>query len=162
MHLRANGQLGLTLVELMVVIVIGAIILIAIAFAFSGVHQSFAKTRDHSTVRQDILVAKQLIRNRVRESISNTLSVADEGTTLNITPDGGAAEAIKKVGNDLAHQDGAETRTVISGRLSELLFELVPGHDAGTTLLNVVMTVTSGDASSTASFTTGLRNRSET
>ena len=162
MRLHRKATRALTLVEIMVAIVIGAIVLMATTVVLSGVHKMMVRVRDHSIVREDILVATRLIRANIRARNHEEVLVGEQGASLTISPNAGVVTTIKKVEMDLVRQSGDDSAIVIGDRLSDLKFELVPGHAAETKLLKVTLTVTVNDASSTASFTTGFRNKLET
>ena len=152
----------MSIVELMVAIVVATIVLMATTVALSAVHKMIVRARDHSLVREDVLVATRLIRSSVRVRTTEEVSIEDQGATLTIAPSGGIAKTITKMEMNLVRQTGGDNDILIRGRLSDLKFEFVPGHAAGTMLLKVTLTVAANDASSTASFTTGFRNKLET
>ena len=162
MRARMKGNLGLTLVETMVAIVVGAVVLMAATVSLAAVHKMVVRVRDQSLVRQDLRVATTLIRSSARACMAEEISIADEGTTLTITSSDGTVTTIKKVDMNLVRQSGDDSDILIRGGLVDLKFELVPGYTAETTLLKVTLAVAANDASSTTSFTTGFRNKLET
>ena len=113
-------------------------------------------------VRQDIRVVSKLIRSSVRALTPEDVTIEDNGATLIFTPDVGGGTIVKKVERNLVLEEGGDENIVIANHLSDLKFELVPGHAAETTLLKVTLTIDVHNASSTAVFTTGFRNKSET
>jgi len=161
LRLRRKATRALTLVEIMVAILIGAIVLIATTIALAGVYKMIIQARDHSLVREDILVATRFIRSSIRACAPEEVSIGDQGATLTISPAGGPVTSIKKAEMNLVRQSGGESMILIRNRLADLKFEVVPGHAAETTLLKATLTVAVNEVSSTASFTTGFRNKLE-
>ena len=148
---RLSGQIGFSLVEVMIAVVIFAIFILAVGTILTSAWKFWNNGWQQVRVQRDASYAFEIIEKVVREG--STASVIDGGSGLQVVKNGssGWTKTFQSVGGVLQLDDGSGPDNVISGVQS------ISFSTAGNAV-SVSLSLLNGSASANFRTTILLRN----